>query len=127
MNFVAMFTCASLDIVGWCTVKHRYLGYHVTCSPWLMYWSKRVFLFSIDLIFMAGSQAGISWSKNENFFVMFQRMACACIHIWSDPGDQFLWSPWLVLSARCEFLLKLIVTFKWLRGDHGDWFPWSPL
>ena len=47
-------------------------------------------------------------------FVMFQCMACACIRIWGDPGDQFLWSPWLVLPACCEFWLKLIVTFKWL-------------
>ena len=29
MKLVALFTCASLDIGGWCTVKHRYLGYHV--------------------------------------------------------------------------------------------------
>ena len=55
MNFVALFTCASLDIGGWCTVKHRYLGYLVACPPWLIYWSKRGSLFSIDLIFQLGS------------------------------------------------------------------------
>ena len=54
MKLVALLTCASLDIGGWCTVKHRYLGYHVACPPWFMYWSNRGSLFSIDLIFGRG-------------------------------------------------------------------------
>ena len=127
MNHVALFTCASLDIRGWCTVKHRYLGYHVACPPWLIYWSKRGSLFSIDLIFRLGSGWVFPEEKKYKHFIMFQCMACACIRIWGDPGDQFLWLPWSVLPACCEFWLKLIVTFKWLRGDPGDWFPWSLL
>ena len=51
---------------------------------------------------MAGSWVGISGSKMKNY-VMFQCMACACIRIWGDPGDQFLWSPWLVLPICREF------------------------
>ena len=86
MKFVALFACASLDMGEWCTVKHRYLGYHVAYPPWLMYWSKRGSLFSIDLGFMVGSWVGISWSTMKNF-VMFQCMVCACIQIWGDPGN----------------------------------------
>ena len=102
MNFVAMFTCASLDIGGWCTVKHRYLGYHVVCPPWLIYWSERCSLFSIDLMFGSGL-GGCFLKWNIKNFVRFQSMACACIQIWGDPGDQFLWSPWLVLPACVSF------------------------
>ena len=51
---------------------------------------------------------------------MTQCMACACIRIRGDFGNQFLWSPLLVLPACCEFWSKLIITFKWLQGDHGD-------
>ena len=90
MNFVALLTCTMLDIGGWCTVKHRYLGYHVACPPWLVYWSKG-FLCSASILFlMAGIWVVVSWSKNMRIFVMFQCMACACILIWDDPGDQFL-------------------------------------
>ena len=49
--------------------------------------------------------------KSTNF-VMFQCMACACLLIWDSTGNQFLWSPWSVLPAFCEFWLKLIVTFS---------------
>ena len=81
MKFVALFTCASLDIGGWCTVKHRYPGYHVACPPWLMYWSKRGSLFSIDLIFMAGSWVGVSWSKNEEFCYVPMHGMCLYLNL----------------------------------------------
>ena len=80
MKLVALFTCASIDIGGWCTVKHRYLGYHVACPPWLMYWSKRGSLFSIDLIFMAGSWVCVSWRKNIRILL--------CSNAWYVPVSE---------------------------------------
>ena len=80
MKLVALFPCASIGIGGWCTVKHRYLGYHVACLPWLMYWSKRGSLFSIDLIFMAGSWVGVSWSKNIRILL--------CSNAWRVPVSE---------------------------------------
>ena len=32
-----------------------------------------------------------------------------------------------LLVVSFFFFFKLVVTFKWLRGDHGGWFLWSPV
>ena len=105
MKLVALFTCASLDIGGWCTVKHRYLGYHVACPPWSLYWSKGVLCSALTEFFVTVGWVGVSWSKIRNF-VMFQCLASACVQIRGDPGDWFLWSPWSVLPAVFSFDLN---------------------
>ena len=80
---------------------------------------KRGSLFSIDLIF-SWDLGGyfLEWKYKD--FVMFQCMACACIRIWGDPGDQFLSSPWLVLSVCLEFLGGLSLHLNHLIQSHME-------
>ena len=81
---VASFTCAILDIGGWCTVKHRYFGYHVACPPWLLYWSKGVLCSELTLFLWLGGQVSTAGSKKIYSLVLLCSNAWhfACVWIW---------------------------------------------
>ena len=111
---VVLFTCASLNIGGWCTLKHRHLGYHVACPPWLMCWSKGVLCSALTLFLWLGI---CGTTERKIFFIDFVMFQCLASCLVSDFG----WFWWLVsvvalISDFCfKFWLKLIVTFKWLH------------